>query len=280
MSNGKFLRCASQSRVRQCHSRCGQGSILPGPFSYWHFCDFRKLRQAPVCDLRDIFHLRFAQMIQAMRSVQDEQRAWLARKLKAAGRGAKSALAKHLQIRPDAISRMLGDKENRQITVDELSGLASFFGEPPPGMILKQSEMPAQKTHRSAVIHVPLLDRVSAGKLRHPTSQIPIEDVPLLAFADLGRGEWFALTVDGDSMDRFSPDGSTIVVNKSDRNLISGKPYIFSVRGETTYKIWRPDPARLAPWSTNPTHEPIFVKSRREAEAMVIGRVKRTVLDL
>jgi hypothetical protein len=60
----------------------------------------------------------------------------------------------------------------------------------------------------------------------------------------------------------------------------SGKPYVFSIRGETTYKVWRPEPARLAPYSTNPMHEPVFVKSRKDAEGMVIGRMKRTLLDL
>jgi SOS-response transcriptional repressor LexA len=130
------------------------------------------------------------------------------------------------------------------------------------------------------LVQVPLLDLVAAGKLRTPTSQIPVEDVPLLAYADLGRGEFFALTVDGDSMDRISPDGSTIVVNKSDRALVSGKPYVFCHRGETTFKIWRPEPPRLAPFSTNPVHEPIYVKSKAEGEKLVVGRVKRTVLDL
>jgi SOS-response transcriptional repressor LexA len=127
---------------------------------------------------------------------------------------------------------------------------------------------------------IPLLDKIAAGKLRSSTSQIPIEDVPLLAFADLGRGEFFALTVEGDSMDRISPDGSVIVVNQADRTLISGKPYVISRRGEATFKLWRSDPPRFAPYSTNPAHEPVFVKSKAEAEKMVVGRVKRTVLDL
>lgn len=138
----------------------------------------------------------------------------------------------------------------------------------------------SDKSASPKFVKIPLLDTVAAGKLRAPNSQIPIEDVPLLAFADLGRGEWFALTVQGDSMDRLSPDGSRIIVNKADRNLVSGKPYVFSIRGETTYKVWRPEPARLAPYSTNPMHEPVFVKSRKDAEGMVIGRVKRTLLDL
>jgi SOS-response transcriptional repressor LexA len=125
---------------------------------------------------------------------------------------------------------------------------------------------------------VPLLDRVTAGRLRSPSSQIPIEDVPLLAFADLGRGEFFALTVEGDSMDRYSPEGSIIVVNRSERTLVNGRCYVFSVKGETTYKMWQAGAnAHLAPFSTNPLNKPVFFKPR---DLEVIGRVKRTILDL
>lgn len=125
---------------------------------------------------------------------------------------------------------------------------------------------------------VPLLDRVTAGRLRSPASQIPIEDVPLLAFADLGRGEYFALTVDGDSMDRYSPEGSIIVINKADRSLVNGRCYVFSVKGETTYKMWQGGTnPHLAPFSTNPLNKPVFFKPR---DLEVIGRVKRTILDL
>lgn len=126
---------------------------------------------------------------------------------------------------------------------------------------------------------VPQLDWVAAGKLTEPTSQIPHEDVPLLAFADLGRGDFFALRVQGNSMDRYSPEGSIIVVNKADRTLISGKCYVFSLRGKTTYKRWHgEDPPYLAPYSTDPSHEPTFVGGKKGFE--VVGRVRRTVLDL
>ena len=142
-------------------------------------------------------------------------------------------------------------------------------------------EPPAPQAATEADLRrIPLLDKVTAGKLRASSSQIPVEDVPLLAFADLGRGDFFALTVDGDSMDRWSPDGSIIVVNQADRTLVSGKAYVISQRGEATFKMWRPDPPRFAPYSTNPSHEPIFVRSKAEAEKLVVGRVKRTVLDL
>jgi SOS-response transcriptional repressor LexA len=124
----------------------------------------------------------------------------------------------------------------------------------------------------------PLLDWVSAGKLADSHSQIPVEDVPLLAFADLGRGDFFALRVVGDSMNRISPEGSVVVVNRADRTLIADKPYVFARRGEATFKLWQPDPPHLAPFSTNPMHRSIFVKGKDDL--IVVGRVRRTVLDL
>jgi SOS-response transcriptional repressor LexA len=163
----------------------------------------------------------------------------------------------------------------RKVSAEEMLAIEEVTGFPAPAAL---RDAPNEKPGK--VSQVPLLDTVTAGKLRSPSSQIPVEDVPLLAFADLGRGDFFALKVDGDSMDRVSPDGSVIVVNQADRTLVSGKAYVVSQRGEATFKLWRADPPRFAPYSTNPLHEPIFVKSKADAEKMVVGRVKRTVLDL
>lgn len=164
----------------------------------------------------------------------------------------------------------------RKLSAVELLAVEEVTGLPAPAAL-----RPAGSGKTAKVQSIPLLDTVTAGKLKTPSSQIPVEDVPLLAFADLGRGDYFALRLedDADSMDRVSPPGSILVVNKADRDLRSGRCYIFSIDGETTYKMWQDgDPAYLAPFSTNPTHKPIFVKRKRDFD--VIGRVKRTVLDL
>jgi SOS-response transcriptional repressor LexA len=173
-------------------------------------------------------------------------------------------------------------KESRSIRVAELVEMARFFKSDPPGLHIPaaRERSPAEARRQPPRITlVPLLDTVTAGKLSEPMSQIPVDQVPLLAFADLGRGDFFALKVEGDSMDRISPDGSIIVVNRADRAPVDRAYYVFSYRGETTFKMWRADePAHLAPYSTNPIHQPMFFKRKRDLE--VIGRVKRTVLDL
>lgn len=133
------------------------------------------------------------------------------------------------------------------------------------------------------VTRVSLLDWVSAGKLTEPQSQIPIEDVTLLALSDLGRGDFFALTVEGDSMNLISPHGSIIVVNRADQVLVAGKYYVFWHKQEgTTFKAWHParagEPAYLEPMTTNTaTNKPIFFKGKAP---IVVGRVVRTILEL
>ena len=162
-----------------------------------------------------------------------------------------------------AVNKMV--KGPRDVAADEMLAIEAITDVPVPSPYV-----PTQ---------VPLIDWVTAGKMAEPRSQIPVEDVPLLAFADLGRGDFFALKVEGNSMDRISPEGSIIVVNRADRTLVSGKCYVFSLRGATTFKLWHGgDPPYLAPNSWDGSHEPQFVKKMKDLE--VVGRVRRTVLDL
>jgi SOS-response transcriptional repressor LexA len=138
---------------------------------------------------------------------------------------------------------------------------------------------PAQGT-----IYVPQISWVSAGKLIQPEFVSDIDTARHIPAQELdSAGQWIALRVDGDSMDRISPPDSVILVNLADRRLVSNGCYIFTDQdGGATYKRWRPardgKPAEIAPVSTNPEHKPL--RMRPDREPIVIGRVKRTILDL
>lgn len=126
---------------------------------------------------------------------------------------------------------------------------------------------------------VPLLSWVSAGQVSEVGSLEAAIAEHQIAVADLPPGEWFVTEVRGDSMDRVSPEGSRILVNVSDKRLIAGKPYIFSLRGETTYKYYQSSPVpRLEPHSTNPANRTIFLEER--GAWSVVGRVWRSYIDL
>lgn len=201
-----------------------------------------------------------------------------ARSFGAGRRVTQAELANHLGVTPQAVSGW--ERGESYPEAEKINNIALFLNVS-VGWILQgeQSGMAPRPDDKNTAF-VRLVDSVPAGKLAAPMSQMALDQLPLLIINGLDRGEYIALTVDGDSMDRVSPDGSIIVVNKSDRTLISGKPYVFCHRGRVTYKLWRPDPARLQPHSTNPVHDPIYIKDKTEAEKLVVGRVKRTFLDL
>lgn len=118
------------------------------------------------------------------------------------------------------------------------------------------------------VIEVPLITWISAGGMTR--DDIAQEAIGTIAVCDLPQGDWFALTVRGDSMDRISPPDSVIFVNRKDKQLVANACYVIDDgEGNATYKRFRPNPMRFEPVSTNPTHEPIFPDN----EPTIVGRV-------
>ncbi len=128
------------------------------------------------------------------------------------------------------------------------------------------------------VVRVPVFGgSVSAGRLADTARDLPPPDREILV-NDLGHGDFVAIPVRGDSMDRVSPEGSVIIINRREVNLQAGKPYVFVIRGDAAYKIWEPSPPRLEPFSWNPTNKPTFIDKKNKL--IVVGRVRRTILDL
>ena len=90
-------------------------------------------------------------------------------------------------------------------------------------------------------------------------------------------GDWIALKVVGDSMDRISPPESIIFVDRKDQVLVPNACYVISNGdGEATYKRFRSNPMRFEPVSTNPDHEPIYPTR----EPLIVGRVRKSILPM
>ncbi|MEN9393696.1 MAG: hypothetical protein RLZZ104_2039 [Pseudomonadota bacterium] len=136
-------------------------------------------------------------------------------------------------------------------------------------------ERPSQQSP-GQIVDVPILSWVSAGALTKP--DVSADQIGVYRAGDLDpRGDWIALRVDGDSMDRISPPGSVILVNRKEKQLIPNACYVVADGDhQVTYKRFRPNPHRLEPVSTNPAHEPIFY----DHEPLIIGRVRKTLLDM
>lgn len=121
---------------------------------------------------------------------------------------------------------------------------------------------------------IPHISWVSAGVMAH--EDIRDEAIGTIRVADLPPGDWIALTVTGDSMDRISPPDSIIFVNRRDKALVPNGLYVIDDgEGNATYKRFRPNPDRFEPVSTNPDHEPIFP----DHEPTIVGRVRRSMIN-
>ena len=146
-------------------------------------------------------------------------------------------------------------------------------------ILFEPQAQPGLDAGAGEIVRVPLVSWVSAGKM------VSVDDVPetverYLTCGDLRPGDWMALEVHGNSMDRVAPDGSIIMVNRADRQLVDSGFYVVALpSGESTFKRWRRSGVKhglLQPYSTDPDHVTIF-----PVEGMkVVGRVRRVRRDL
>lgn len=115
---------------------------------------------------------------------------------------------------------------------------------------------------------LPIIGEVPGGNwkeaIQRPLGWMPSPDPSLPA------NSW-ALRVSGDSMDRYVDDGGTVIVDPDDKALYPGRFYvILNGEGETTFKQFQHDPARLVPCSTNPDHKEMLIG---EEGFQIVGRV-------
>lgn len=122
---------------------------------------------------------------------------------------------------------------------------------------------------------VPIISWVQAGDLVEAV-EIPHEWRSWIDYP-VQHNNMIALEVKGSSMNRVSPDGSVIIVDLRERDLIQNRLYVIRVGNETTYKRFRDAPARLEPDSTE-VHETIFLREQ-QLEVHIIGRVVHSMMN-
>ncbi len=150
----------------------------------------------------------------------------------------------------------------RDVSAEEMFAISELTGFETPNVVPE------------ATTRVPLVSWVSAGDLQAVT----VDEAPeTIDEAGLPPGNWIALRVQGDSMDRISPPESIIFVNRADKRLVANACYVIDDgEGNATYKRYRPSPDRFEPVSTNKDLIPIFP----EREPTIVGRVRKTILEM
>ena len=129
-----------------------------------------------------------------------------------------------------------------------------------------------------SITHVPFLTWVSAGRLASDISIDSFDDLKMIPAMDLGPGDWIALRVEGDSMNKISPPDSMIFVNRRDKHLVPNACYVvYDEAGNATYKRYRPnDMPQFQPASyRDDIKAPDF-----DGAVNVLGRVRRSVIEM
>lgn len=155
---------------------------------------------------------------------------------------------------------------------ESLQGLADF-SKKPVSWFFGEEELPEDSPK---TLKIPVISWVSAGALMGDNFREEQHALQTIAQAGLPDGDWIGLIVEGSSMNRVSPPGSIILVNRKEKSLaLNGLYVIDDGTGKATYKRYRSPPQRFEPVSDDANHEPIYFDN----EPTIIGRVRRTILD-
>lgn len=137
------------------------------------------------------------------------------------------------------------------------------------------------KAHEAAFIHrrlglseislidlVPVIGMTNAGNWREAI-QLKGRRVPVPP--KIAGKNAFALEPQGDSLDEILIEGAYIVVDPDQTQLYNDKVYLIeNAEHETQVKVYRSDPARFEPRSSNSEHRAIFLG---EEKIKVVGRI-------
>lgn len=165
-------------------------------------------------------------------------------------------------------------KETAMPRVDSLAQVAPALGVSPEWLAYGAGNPEGDGVTQT----IPLVSWVAASRFAEgPQVTADDGDMPRVSVADLPTGNYIALTVKGDSMDRIAPDGSTIIVRTDENRLVPRDCYVFAGDDGATFKRYMRGPDRLEPYSTNPAHETLPAP---EGGLSIVGRVVRVIIDL
>lgn len=174
---------------------------------------------------------------------------------------ASNSAVKASQIRPLA--------EVLEVPVSEILHRAGFVGRQAADILASIEGSTQLEIVDEPLVYVPLISWVEAGLLREVADPYEAGSAEEYIAMNYPRESLIALRVHGESMNRLAQEGSTIIVDYEDRDLVSGKLYVFKTAdGEAAFKRYRSNPVRFEPVSTE-EHDTIFPSG----DWFVVGRV-------
>jgi repressor LexA len=166
-------------------------------------------------------------------------------------------LANMLGIDPDKVSKSLSAGGTRTFTPDEMLIIRQA---------LRQDGDPLAPTDYWTV---PIIGQVQAGFWSEAIAK-PIGSMPTPNPSMNRRA--FGLEVVGTSMDKLVEEGGVVLVDPDDKALFPKRYYVvLNEQGETTFKQFFADPARLEPCSNDPQHKTLVLGDGQTYK--IVGRV-------
>jgi len=146
------------------------------------------------------------------------------------------------------------ERSQRKMTIEWAKRFADAFGVQPAELLGDE----ATGIFPIAGGQIPVIGMVSAGNWREA-----IQETTDYITAPVSAQRAFGLVVEGDSMDKITPEGSTVLIDPDDCDLRDGDYYVvLNGDGEATFKRFRAEPARLEPCSNNPAHSVIMLGNK------------------
>lgn len=184
-----------------------------------------------------------------------------------------------------ALKRLLPGKDlfisnlngNRAISRQAAAKYGEAFGVEPGWILFGDEGEGSAPAYVPVFSDVPLVSWISAGELQDQETVMDFSDFPHVSAVDLPEGDWLALRVENNSMNKISPPDSVIFVNRRDKRLVANACYIIAdEQGRATYKRYRPN--------AKPQFQPVSYDKvpapKLEGAITVIGRVKRSIIDM
>ena len=158
------------------------------------------------------------------------------------------------------------EMETRSMKIDVLEKIAEALDVSLSELIFKAHPFPYR--------HVPIRGVVNAGDPMITFDDLT--DYETVAF-DTERGDFFALKVQGQSMDKVAPDGSTIIVDpkQTDPQALHKQAIVALQDGEVIFKIWDNTLKLFQPKSTRDDYDPIPAKYGAEILGKVVAFIVR-----
>jgi transcriptional regulator with XRE-family HTH domain len=152
------------------------------------------------------------------------------------------------------------EMETRSLKIDVLEKIAEALDVSLSELIFKAHPFPYR--------HVPIRGVVNAGEPMITFDDLT--DYETVAF-DTERGDFFALKVQGHSMDKVAPDGSTIIIDpkQTDPQALHKQAIVAIQDGEVLFKMWDNSLKLFQPKSTRDDYDPIPAKYG----AQILGKV-------